>query len=255
MSNMDPYSKDVVRQTAAGAVEGFMNTVGAPLVELGQWGADYIRLQRWKTQYRIIELAKAFCERRGIDPEAIPLKTLGPLIQYMSLENDPETSKDPEGAADMQERWAALLANAAMGEAGVEVMPGFPHILSELTAPEAEILDFLRSRQDESYGRPTALDTLMDEAEIEPWSLGVPDDPRYGRFMVQLGNLERQGLCIVRRPNKELAEVVRLIGNDLRRVRIETNTVVELTELGQAFISACTPPAELEADRLGEWRT
>jgi hypothetical protein len=81
-----------------------------------------------------------------------------------------------------------------------------------------------------------------------PLASCVPVDPVHTRTMVQLGSLERLVLCVVRRPNKELGEVVRLIGDDMRRVHLDTRTVVEPTELGRAFIAGCTPPGqEVEA--------
>ena len=243
---MDPDTKDLVKSTAAGAaagtVEGFFNTVGAALVELSQMGVDVIRFQRWKMQHSILERARQFCDARGINPQAIPLKVLVPLVENMSLEEDPEASTNPEGAKAMQERWAALLANAAMGDAGVDVLPGFPRILSELMPEEATMLEWLAGLRAGSTP-----DSLKAQVGFD-WT-----KPTEGQevFDVYVGNLERLGLVVVRPPDsRALADVVHGVYGDMGGgPTIERQANVRLTPLGRAFVTACTPPAEvLEGD-------
>jgi hypothetical protein len=77
------------------------------------------------------------CEEAGISPRAISLKLLVPLLENVSLEDDPDDpAADPEEAEAMHERWAAMLANAAADDAGADVPPSFPIILSELETKE-----------------------------------------------------------------------------------------------------------------------
>jgi hypothetical protein len=65
------------------------------------------------------------------------LTLLVPIIQYAALEND----------GDLAAKWAGLLATAA---AGTPVHPIFPKVLSEITPPEARLLDALYVWEQES---------------------------------------------------------------------------------------------------------
>jgi hypothetical protein len=134
---MDEESLEIVKATAQGVAEGTTETVLrallAPLVERRQENADIIRGRRAERQVEILRRMYAMLDDANVPPEWIPDKTLVPLLTNASLEDDP----------DMQQRWAALLANAAAGEQGAEVMPAFAQVLSELTPIGAKMLDEL----------------------------------------------------------------------------------------------------------------
>ena len=57
---------------------------------------------RFKQAVRLVEKVKAICEEAGIEPKAVPLKTLVPILENASLEEDEV----------LHDHWAALLANA-----------------------------------------------------------------------------------------------------------------------------------------------
>jgi hypothetical protein len=246
-SLVDPDAKDLVRATAAGGVEGFFKTVGAALNELGQWGADVIRFQRFKTQVKVMQRAQQMCEETGIDPQAISLKVLVPLLENIGLEDDPEDAEDPAAAEQMQERWAALLANAALGDAGANVLPSFPRILNELMPEEAKMLEWLG---DQSAG--SALDTFKAQAAGYDWTRSRHDQPI---FDVYVDNLERLQLISVSRVDREFRDFQRNVEERIKRIdgdpwgarsltRGYSPETVQLTALGQAFITACMPPPE-----------
>jgi hypothetical protein len=65
----------------------------------------------------------------------VPLKTLLPLLEYASLEQED----------DLQEKWAALLANAS-ASGPILVLPGFSDILKQLSPQEARLLDGIYDR-------------------------------------------------------------------------------------------------------------
>jgi hypothetical protein len=67
----------------------------------------------------------------GLEPHQVPFRTLVPLVESASLEDDDE----------LTERWAALLANAAGGQE--HVPPSFPNVLRELEPVQARLLDTL----------------------------------------------------------------------------------------------------------------
>jgi hypothetical protein len=68
-------------------------------------------------------------EEVGMNPTAVPMRTLAPLMDHGTLEDDPEMGK----------RWASLLANAASGER--DVPPSFASVLRDLEPAQARILD------------------------------------------------------------------------------------------------------------------
>ena len=104
---------------------------GSAFDELDQHFGDRVRQYRFKNQLRVFAKLETFVLEAGFDPRSIPLKTLFPLLDYSSLEDD----------ENMQARWAALLANAANPDSSVEVPPSFPEILKTLSPDEAKLLD------------------------------------------------------------------------------------------------------------------
>lgn len=244
---MDEESKELVAVVAEAGVRGFLETIAAPLVEAGDWGADIIRRRRLKTQIKTLVLAKRMLDDAGLQPRAVSPKLLVPLLENASLEDDPEEAVDPEAAESMQRRWAALLANAAAGERGASVGPGFPGMLSELEAIEARILDTLAGQRPEAR-----IDTSSLAVSL---GLAMEDEPVRIAYWVHLDNLERLKLCTVRRKDSDLEALYNYLSRDEhnpfgtgraigtpRIPRPERADLVFATELGRAFVRACTPP-------------
>ncbi len=98
--NLPTVPDDVQRDALA-----FVKRVIGPVAELSDLLSDEIRYFRWKNSVRTIARAKVMAESAGITPKEIPVKFLFPMLGHASLETE----------ADMAERWAALLANAAGG--------------------------------------------------------------------------------------------------------------------------------------------
>ena len=171
------------------------------------------------------------------------------------MEDDPDEASDPVAAAEMHERWAALLANAAMGDAGAEVLPTFPHILNELTPDEAKMLEWLAMQ---SAG--SSLDTFKSHVGYDP-TKRRSDQTLYD---VYVDNLERHRLISVTRQDRELLEYQRKIEERVNNLPDDRDRwggrkvpsfplrapwrsdTVRMTQLGKAFVAACSPPA---ADR------
>ena len=95
-------------------------------------------------QLKLAKKATAFLREMGANPRAVPLKTLVPLVELSSLEE--------EWDDEMVDRWAALLANASLDPK--RVPPSFPRILSELSSNEARILQALYEWR-ETHTSPT----------------------------------------------------------------------------------------------------
>lgn len=112
--------------------EKFMSTLfGSSAKEIGELFADKIRYSRMKNQIKIFKKTIDILEKNGMEAKQINLKTLVPLIEQSSLEEDEL----------IQDKWANLIANISSSpENGLE--PKLVKTLSDLSSIEAQILDF-----------------------------------------------------------------------------------------------------------------
>src|SRR5690348_12015925 len=132
----DPLSiaAGAVGVAAFEAVREFFKRIG------GKLGDDVGEVVRAYTTFRLknltrqLERASEMLGAAGYEPCAVPPRMLTRWIEHASVEDD-ET---------LSERWAALLANAAIATDDESVPPIFATILSELTPFAARILDSLR---------------------------------------------------------------------------------------------------------------
>jgi hypothetical protein len=132
---IDPVTAGTAMQVTQAAVteaKGLLGKfLGPSADELGAALADNFRLFRVKQQIRLLRDAKQLLADEGLDPKAVNLKTLVPLLEAAVLEED----------EDMSKRWAALLASAANPANAQGVAPSFIEILKQLTPLEARLLD------------------------------------------------------------------------------------------------------------------
>ena len=195
-------------------------------------------------------LADKWLSEAGIDAQAVSLKVLVPLLEYASLEDEADEADNPEDVEAMQRRWAALLANAAAGNEGAGVPPGFPRILSEIEAQDARLLEMIAA------DGPMSLGALFASSGIDMSDVAAVD-----RIQVRVDNLERLQLCTVYRPDPQLIEYAKSVEAveqaesgfpfnaaplsgmfKPRRHRPTISRTVGTTALGDAFIVACTAP-------------
>src|SRR4051812_2714567 len=84
----------------------FMGTIaGSARLQVGELVGDEVKFWRFRRSLKHAEKAKKLLDDAGIEPHAVPFRTLVPLIESASLDDD----------ESMTDRWAALLANAATG--------------------------------------------------------------------------------------------------------------------------------------------
>lgn len=145
----------------------------------------------------------------------VPMKLLIPIMQGASLEEND----------DLQDRWAAILVNAANANFGSEVRRSYVTILEQLTPLDAHILDVLYSLPFEiSQHDGIATGELPlhahNKAEKEK-KFPLPTED----VVISLSNLARLG-CL--RPS------VTWDGG-------ETFNRVNPTVAGKAFVEACRP--------------
>jgi hypothetical protein len=110
----------------------FMTTIFGPAAkEIGELFADKIRYKRLKNQIDIFNKAIVILEKNKLNARQLNLKTLVPLIEKSSLEDNEL----------LQEKWANLIANISTSpETGLE--PKLIKTLSNLSSLEAQVIDF-----------------------------------------------------------------------------------------------------------------
>ena len=203
---MDPVSTELAKEGISGAVEAakefLSKLVGPATEEIGLLLQDQVKLYRFKNQLRILAKAEAMLLKAGRTPNAVPFRTLLPILEAAASEDDESLSN----------KWAALLANSAAKAEAYASHPSFPRILSEIAPIEARFLDSLLSKGGEtdwnSFRTELAKTLEVTEGDIDQYH----------------GNLFRLGL--VRIAAKEGVP----------------KGVVHVGPFGKAFLSACTPP-------------
>jgi hypothetical protein len=113
--------------------EKLISTIFGPSAkELGELFADKIRYKRLRNQVVIFNKTADLLEKNNLQAKELKLKTLVPLIEQSSLEDD----------EFLQTKWANLIANmCSTPETGLE--PKLVKTLSNLSSLEAQVLDFI----------------------------------------------------------------------------------------------------------------
>lgn len=230
---MDPDALEIVAAVTEGTVEAFMRTVGAPVVELSEWGAAIIRRRRSRAESTGRVAAQQVADAGLLDSvQPVEDKLLVEILEGASLQPDPEETTHSEAARAMRARWAALLANAAVGEAGADVPASFPTLLAELEPTEAAALEWL-----------AALPVGTDLATfLERFGYSQIKGGDWRPMNAHADNLARLRLCDVRIIDPDFQNVMDKLPRPLSRGEKPPVADVQLTDLGRAFIEACSPP-------------
>ncbi|WP_263770112.1 DUF4393 domain-containing protein [Propionivibrio soli] len=201
---------------AAREAGGFIATFIAGPIEQGIGiFEDRLRYMRWERQIRLMQRAQDFLRAAGLPAPTrpVPLKLLIPIMQGASLEEND----------DLQDRWAALLVNAANANFHSEVRRSYAVILEQLTPLDAQILDVLYALPFEKsqHDGITTADLpvharIKEEKELQ---FALPSD----EVVISLSNLARLG-CL--RPGMTWGG-----GESFGRVNP--------TVAGKAFVEAC----------------
>jgi hypothetical protein len=186
----------------------------SPAREALEWLADVVRGRRARTQIKIWKKTTEALEHAGLSPHAVPDKVLVPLLEGAGLEEEDDD--------EMLGRWSNLLANAATAPAATAIPPAFPELLRELEPLEAMLLDRLVDFRQRS-GRPN-----------------------YRYIDIELGDLE--GFESLEWRQLDNLERLRLIDYEVGLpINVEPpsspeSVRVKETELGRAFVKACSAP-------------
>jgi hypothetical protein len=114
--------------------EAFLTALlGEAVKESGGLIGDKVRYQRFKNQVLILRKSQTLLEEAGLQPRPIPMKTLVPLVESCSLEDDP----------DIQEMWARLLADAASSDSNAFLHAIGVQLLSSISVDDAKLLQLI----------------------------------------------------------------------------------------------------------------
>jgi hypothetical protein len=188
---------------------------------------------------------KQILAETNIQPGQVPFKVLLPLVENASIEEDD----------DLQDRWAAMLANAAAGcNGGSGVEPVFPLILKELGIQEVRFLDELyeeamRRRVKRRAELPGFVNIGSSFNIYDLKNVYLQAASRKLPMDVNQQQEFRLSFDIVMR-NRLLDELYDLVDNRDEQ-RQEVGSIYRLSALGARFIRACRTPkaGEPELDR------
>ena len=120
---------EAATELSKGATSLLKTLCGPAAEEAGQILADRVRYWRWKNALSIMEQANKTLIEKGITPRPIPLKTLMPIMEGISVEDESE---------NLKAKWVNLISNAA---AGKSIHPKYIKLFSELDSTDALVLD------------------------------------------------------------------------------------------------------------------
>ncbi|CAM1351121.1 conserved hypothetical protein [Tenacibaculum ascidiaceicola] len=187
-------------------IEKFMSKLlGPSITEFGELFADNVKFRRLKNQVRIFNKTRELLDKNGLEPRELNLKTLVPLVEKSSVEDD----------EFLQDKWASLIANiSTTPENGLE--PRLINTLSSLSSLEAKIFDFIYEdldvqRQlklarllDNKYKKYTLEDISIDDIIISFESVkdGFKLDEKFTKIYID--NLESLGLLRYEEPQIDI---------------------------------------------------
>jgi hypothetical protein len=220
---------------------------GPAAEEIGLTLKDHVRVFRFKRQLRLFERVKEILAESRIEPGRVPLRLLLPMVENASIEEDD----------DLQDRWAAMLANAAAGgNGGSGVEPVFPLILKELGIQEVRFLDELYNEAMRKHVKRRAeLPAFINfRSSFNIYDLKNVYLQAASRKLPMDANQQQEfrlSFDIVMR-NRLLDELYDLVDNRDEQ-RQEVGSIYRLSALGVRFIRACRTPkaGEPELDGSG----
>jgi hypothetical protein len=197
---------------AIAPVASIIEKIAGPVAEeLGLTFQDSVKVYRFKRQLRLWKEVKQIIAKEGVEPSHVPLKTLYTIVENASLEEND----------DLQNRWAALLANSATHRYEHTT---FPEILRRLSHDDA---DLLRTCLYAALSPPAESDPLWRKnltPVIDKWNLS-----REGKGLnISADSLLNQGL---------LTEDSISVNSERARMT--------LSWIGYNFALACEDPANL----------
>jgi hypothetical protein len=200
---------------------------GPAAEEFGLTLKDHVRVFRLKRQIRLFKRVEEMLAEAKMEAGRVPFKLLLPMVENASIEENNE----------LQDRWAAMLANSAVNR---DVHPSFPEILKQLSEKEVAYLD-------------ASYEYLEGKRQVDEDrnSRGAESIRRYGELDNQF--LLDLGWCLGFTENDPQV-VLRKLEDALRYSGLQNNVIRlglmraptrdlnhRLTDFGKIFVKACRP--------------
>jgi Abortive infection alpha len=161
------------------------------------------------TGVKLCVRAKELLDEAGLEAHEVRPGVLVPVLEGATLADDDET---------LQERWAALLANAAATPSTIP--PSLPYILGQLDPTDARLLDAI-------FAVGNAPGRNWQEEGIDARAAAIKAEIEGRDFELALDNLFR----------------LRVIYSQATYGSLVAETVL-LTTLGSELVRACMPPGD-----------
>lgn len=233
---MTDEGKELIKAGADAALRPFANLIeklfGGSVEEIGGMWTDRLKIRRFERQVKLFERVQEIIADAGLEPRQIKDSISIPLLTAATLEDD-ET---------LQQKWAALLANAA--DPRTTILPSFSSILAELSSDQARFLDALYrgfdglgpASSDDTWALPPIHIRLEGRGRLfDLYTSTGLSDPH--SFKVALDTLRRLHLIeIYHEPVRDYVEALRKPAEEPPR------EICELTALGYSFVVACRAP-------------
>lgn len=219
---------------------GFVSKfISPPAEQLSGMITDKLRFMRWERLLRLMTRANEILAERGLSApdREVPVGLLLPLVERATLEDNDY----------LQDRWAALLANAGTSACAVPLHRRFIDTLDSLTPLEASILEKVYHCADKIDAGRGIGGWLIGTHELPEKAYGLssdqlPPQPVNPDVLFALTNLVQLG-CIQAVPRQP----VRLTGAVTRGKYLSPRADLELAAVstnifGHRFIAACRNP-------------
>ena len=279
MSKKDTIKVDITPSAVEKGLElakDFLEKLIVPTVEeTGLLLKDQIASWRFKNQVKILNKARAYCEKHNISPKQVSFKLICPLLEFVSLEEDEK----------LQDKWSVLISNLVDSDQNIENHV-FPYILSQISVNEYEALErSFRSMKERQAKHQEELRIFKEESHQKEESLKENIEIHKDDFMQryqfesqlrELASTEKRIQHLINEPQVlddsalkdfEVSNLIRLglVKNVIQHyanvepiqlpssyemhdsLRVELDIGIDqdyeyqnLTELGELFISACT---------------
>lgn len=129
MTKID-ISSTAVEKSIDGIGSFIGKIINPPAEEVGLFLKEHVSMWRFNRQVKMLKKANDICERQNINPKAISLKLLTPLIEYSSIEENDY----------LLDKWATLLSNLVDSEQNIENHV-FPYLLSQISIKEFILIE------------------------------------------------------------------------------------------------------------------
>ena len=247
---------------ASKQIQDFLAAVtGHPGESIGTILGNLMR-RRQENAEGIVNKAHFTLLNLGIEPGPVPLNVLYPVLEVGSLQED----------AELQEKWANLLANAGDPRQGVPVSPVFAETLKNLTVREVKFLDAFYDLHQQESNTPRGIMGPIEFSDYEIKAayaaVGLSRQPDIGavthgmmmehgddlkadlkEFDFSLNLVVRLGIVTVEEETEpiDLRSIAAQIQNKTlgSSLKVRVKTSYTFTTLGLHFLAACRkPPAK-----------